>query len=282
MKYLICLLFFQFSITSISAQEFEIRGQITDSIENPIEYASIGVLNKSLGTVSNSKGQFILSLSDKNIKDTLKISSLGFKSEEFLISSLDESKTLNIKLETLYESLDEVVLSSKKLKTYTDGKSRTNTKQQTIFANPDLPNINLGTKIGRKFKLGDDDASQLSKFRFFIKDNNFVSVKFRLNFYTIDDDNRPNRRLNIPNIFATASKNYTGWIELDLTPFDIIVKEDIIVAVEWIEHSEEGNLLNLPIIIPSFGSTHYYKFGSQNSWEKYGGISSSMELTYRQ
>lgn len=282
MKYLISLLLIQFSITSNFAQDFDIKGVVSDSIENPIEYASIGVLNKSLGTVSNLNGQFSLNLSDKNINDTLKISSLGFKSEEIIISKIDKNKSLNIKLKTLYEPLNEVVLTSKKLKTYTDGKSRTNTKHQTIFANPDLPNINLGTEIGRMFKLGNDDASQLSNFKFFIKDNNFDFVKFRINIYTINDDKRPNKKLNISNIFTSASDKYVGWIEVDLSQFDLIVKEDIIVTVEWIEHSEKGNLLNLPIIIPSFGSTHYYKFGSQNSWEKYGGISSSMELTYRQ
>ncbi|AFL81772.1 hypothetical protein Aeqsu_2312 [Aequorivita sublithincola DSM 14238] len=282
MKYLISILLLQFSIFSSLGQEFEISGIITDSINNPIEYASIGVLNKSLGTVSNSNGEFKLILNCERKSDTLKFSSLGFKSEEFIISKLDTENTLNIKLKTFAEPLNEVFLTSKKMKTYTDGKSRTNTKQQTIFANPDLPNINLGTEIGRKFKLGDDDPSQLTKFKFFIKDNNFDSVKFRINIYTLNNDNRPENKLNIPNIFTSASKSYTGWIEVDLTPFNIIVKEDIIVAVEWIEHSANGNKLNLPIIIPSFGSTHYYKFGSQNSWEKYGGISSSMELTYEQ
>lgn len=282
MKSIISIIIFQFCIFSSFGQEFEISGIITDSINNPIEYASIGVLNKALGTVSNSKGKFKLKLKNENQSDTLKISSLGFKSEEFIISKLDIGSTINIRLKTFAEPLNEVFLTTRKMKTYIDGKTRTNTKQHTIFANPDFPNINLGTEIGRKFKLGVDDPSRLLKFRFFIQENNFDNVKFRINIYPLNDDNRPGNKLNIPNIYASATKDYTGWIEVNLSTYNIIVKEDIIVTVEWIEHSANGNKLNLPIIIPSFGSTHYYKFGSQNSWEKYGGISSSMELTYEQ
>ena len=68
----------------------------------------------------------------------------------------------------------------------------------------------------------------------------------------------------------------------DLSFYDINVKEDIIITVEWLEHSEKGSKLNLPIIVPSLGSTHYYKFGSQNSWLKYGSLSTPMHLTYEQ
>lgn len=280
MKNFISLIILQFMVSLSFGQSLTFSGTVTDTTNTPIEYAAIGILNKPVGTVSNSNGNFSLSLDSSNLTDTLKISSLGYESEELLISKIEGKKHLNIILIPFAEPLNEISISSKKMKTYTEGKSKTNTKQQVIFANPDMPNINLGTEIGRKFKLEDNDPSKLEKFRFFIKDNNFDSTKFRINIYLISENNRPDRKLNTPKIFASASKNYTGWVEVDLSPFDIIVKEDIIVAVEWIEHSDKGDLLNLPIIIPSFGSTHYYKFGSQNSWKKYGGISSSMELTY--
>jgi hypothetical protein len=282
MKQLFSILIFQFVLLSSFGQNIELSGIITDSINNPIQYASVGVLNKPIGTVSNTEGAFNLILSSDNKNDTLRISSLGFKSQDYLIIDLKNKKApISIKLQKYVESLDEVVISSKKLKTYTEGKTKTKTKQKVIFANPDLTNINLGSEIGRKFKLGDNDPSHLTKFKFYIKDNNFDSVKFRINIYTIEN-NRPAKKINTQNIITSARKDYVGWIEVDLSPFDIIVKEDIVVAVEWIGHSEKGNELNLPIIIPSFGSTHFYKFGSQNAWEKYGSISSAMELTYEQ
>ena len=177
--------------------------------------------------------------------------------------------------------LNEVVLNSKKLKTYSEGKLKTNTSQQVIFAMPEQENQNLGSEVGRRFKIGDDAPSHLTEFKFFIKDNNFENVKFRINIYAIEEG-KPSKKINTENIFASAGKDFTDWIIVDLTPFGIIVKEDVIVSVEWIEHSENGDTLNLPIIIPSFSSTHFYKLGSQNRWEKYGNMSSSMNLTYEQ
>lgn len=282
MKYIITL-FFYFALCSFgSSQEIVITGNITDSLNVPIEYANIGVLNKPIGTVSNLEGKFDIFLENTNIDDTLRVSCLGYKSEDFHLKDLIRNpKSLDIKLQRHIEQLNEVVLNSKKLKTYSEGKLKTNTSQQVIFAMPDQENQNLGSEVGRKFKLGDETPSHLKEFKFFIKDNNFESVKFRINIYAIEND-RPSKKINTENIFASAGKDFIDWVSVDLTPFNIVVNEDIIVSVEWIEHSQQGNILNLPIIIPSFGSTHYYKLGSQNRWEKYGNMSSSMNLTYEQ
>lgn len=106
-------------------------------------------------------------------------------------------------------------------------------------------------------------------------------VKFRINCYTIKN-NRPDKKINKSNIILQVNKKLTDWVNVDLSAFNILVQDDIVITVEWIEHSNDGNKLNLPIIIPSFGSTHYYKFGSQANWQKYGNISSSMVLTYKQ
>lgn len=281
MKQIISILIFQFVLLPTFSQNIKLTGIVTDSLNNPIEYANVGILNKPIGTVTNFDGTFLLNLNKENESDTLRVSSLGFKNQDLLITDLIHSTTFHtIKLKEYVEVLDEIVISSKKLKTYTEGKTKTKTKHQVIFANPELDNINLGSEIGRKFKLGSDNPSHLKNFKFFIKDNNFDFVKFRINIYTIENNN-PNKKINTINIFTSASKDYVGWVEIDLTPFHIVVQEDIVMAVEWISHSKKGNKLNLPIIIPSFGSTHYYKFGSQNSWKKYGNISSSMELTYK-
>lgn len=72
------------------------------------------------------------------------------------------------------------------------------------------------------------------------------------------------------------------FFNVNLEAYNIIVQEDIIVCVQWIGHSGKGNVLHLPIIVPSFSSVHYYKYGSQNKWERYSKVSSSMILTYKQ
>ena len=76
-----------FSNTSLS-QEKNIFGIILDSLQNPIQYANIGILNKPIGTVSNKKGEFNLILDNSYLSDTLKISCLGYVSKELLIKNL--------------------------------------------------------------------------------------------------------------------------------------------------------------------------------------------------
>lgn len=283
MKYNIAIFFCSFYCSLSFSQEIEIKGTVTDNLNVPIEYANIGVLNKPNGTVSNLEGKFNLEVENTDVEDTIRVSCLGYKSEDILFKDLIKNPMiLDIKLQRQVEQLNEVALNSKKIKTYSEGKLKTNTSQQVIFSMPNQENQNLGSEVGRKFKLGDETPSLLTEFKFFIKDNNFESVKFRINIYGIEDG-KPFKKINTENIFASAGKNFTDWVVVDLTPFNIVVNDEVIVvAVEWIAHSEKGDTLNLPIIIPSFGSTHYYKLGSQNSWEKYGNMSSSMSLTYEQ
>lgn len=211
--------------------------------------------------------------------DTLKISCLGFKTKTIILKNV--SNKINVSLDNNIENLNEVIINKTDLKTYTEGKQKTDTKHEVFFANPNYNNLNLGTEIGKKFSLGTKKASILTSFKFFIKDNNFDMVKFRINCYTIKNNN-PDKKINKSNIIVQLDKKLTGWVNVDLSTFEISTQEDIVITVEWIEHSKNGNKLNLPIIIPSFSSTHYYKLGSQGNWQKYRNISSSMILTYKQ
>jgi hypothetical protein len=274
-------LFLIFIFSTITYSQINtISGTILDSLKNPIKYANVGVLNKPIGSVTNDKGEF--SFSSENIiieMDTLKISCLGFKTKTIILKNV--SNKINVSLDNNIENLNEVIINKTDLKTYTEGKQKTDTKHEVIFANPNYNNLNLGTEIGKKFSLGTKKASILTSFKFFLKDNNFDMVKFRINCYTIKNNN-PDKKINKSNIIVQLDKKLTGWVNVDLSTFEISTKEDIVITVEWIEHSKNGNKLNLPIIIPSFGSTHYYKLGSQGNWQKYKNISSSMILTYKQ
>ncbi|PKA83651.1 carboxypeptidase-like protein [Ulvibacter sp. MAR_2010_11] len=89
----------------------ELKGKITDfATYEPIESASIYIKNTTVGTVSNVDGKFVLLIPDERVKDTLVISSIGYKSFVTAISDFDTSG--EIFLEEDIASLDEVVLIS--------------------------------------------------------------------------------------------------------------------------------------------------------------------------
>jgi hypothetical protein len=266
------------SIISFS-QERQIKGIITDSLLKPIPYVNIGVLNKPIGTVSNQNGEFYLNLDNTMYLDTLKISCLSYKTVIKKINQIENS-TYNVSLLNYVDELKEVVIKSNQLKTYTQGKDKTNASSEVFFAIPGQKDLNLGSEVGRKFSLGTKKPSLLNEFKFFLKQNNFESVKFRINIYTLLK-NKPNQKLNQENIIVNLNGE-KGWITVDLSQYDIKIQEDIIVSVEWIDCSKVGNKLSLPICIPSFSSTHYYKYGTQAQWQKYGSISAPMVITYKQ
>jgi len=277
MKKILILLFI---LTKTYSQEVELSGNVTDTGEEPISYVNIGVLNKELGTVTDSLGRFSL-LINKDIitsQDTIKISCIGFDSKLILIKDISLDNNLIITLDEKIVQLDEVIVLSRKLQEKEIGVDKTETSRKVNFSIVNREKQNLGAEIGKKFNLKKHKENALTSFSFFLKQNEFDKVKFRVNIYSIQK-NTPKELINKKNIFVEIVNSKKGWISVDLADFNIVVSEDVIISIEWVEHSKNnGAKLSLPIIIPSLFSTHYYKFGSQAKWTKYKGISSAMKL----
>ncbi|MBT8243722.1 MAG: carboxypeptidase-like regulatory domain-containing protein [Winogradskyella sp.] len=96
-------------LTYIGFSQVEITGKVIDSVySEPIENASIYVKNTTIGTISNTDGRFALTVPLANKKDTLIISSIGFKSFRIAVEEFQNNQDV-----FLYEdvaSLDEIVI----------------------------------------------------------------------------------------------------------------------------------------------------------------------------
>ncbi|WP_179344044.1 carboxypeptidase-like regulatory domain-containing protein [Winogradskyella ursingii] len=89
--------------------QVELKGKIVDFTQLlPLENASIYVKNTTIGTVSNSDGKFVLLVPPEFAKDTLVISSIGFKSYKVPVEEFDNS--MDVFLEEDIASLDEIVV----------------------------------------------------------------------------------------------------------------------------------------------------------------------------
>ena len=107
LKYFFSLFFLIFSINALS--QTELKGKIVDFITYaPVENANIYIENSTIGTVSNKDGNFVLVVPPSKVRDTLVISSIGFKSFRTAIQDFDE--TMDVFLEEDVASLDEVIL----------------------------------------------------------------------------------------------------------------------------------------------------------------------------
>jgi len=81
----------------------------------PISYGSIGIVNTYIGTISNESGDFQLKLPSKHNQDTLVVSAIGYKSQKIAIPELNQSSNQIIYLQAHTYSLNEVIVTNKKL-----------------------------------------------------------------------------------------------------------------------------------------------------------------------
>ena len=86
-----------------------ISGRIIEKHNNePVPFANIAIVGKSLGSVSNLNGEFILKVPPALVTDTIGISCIGFQT---LILPIKEAGKLNIfEIETEYVPIQEVII----------------------------------------------------------------------------------------------------------------------------------------------------------------------------
>lgn len=262
----------------VYSQEKIISGKVLN-FENsePLAYVNIGIKNKTVGTVSNSNGLFKLLLNDKvTSKDTVVFSYIGFKTEKYLISELKNTKE-PILLQPKHMELDEVIVSSKKIKLKPRKIGRTSKGLGLMHANfysyyeKDVDD-RLSKERGMKFKMRTN--CHIKDLNFSITSNDFKSLKFRVNFYKIQDG-LPTDLIVHQNIIFEIKDSFLGWFKVDLKPYKIYLKEEteeIAVTLQWLESLKENEKSKYFAISVASSPTHtaYFREKAMDSWDKGG------------
>lgn len=99
-------MFFIFG-NSYGQEFFKIEGRITNSQNQPIQFANISINKTSIGTISNENGDFVFSIPKENIDDTIIVSHIGYLT---LYLKADRNNLNNQKIEMPETSylLDEI------------------------------------------------------------------------------------------------------------------------------------------------------------------------------
>ena len=249
-------IFLSITINSFS-QEKIINGEIIDADNKThLQYANIGILNKNTGTVSNYDGKFSIKINERiNENDLVSFSYVGYQTKKIAVSKL---KLLNnvIELETEKNKLEEVVVKfvkSKILGRNSKGFGLMHTNFYTYYEK-DVDD-RLSKEIGMKFKLKKN--CKINDLNFNITSNEFSSLKFRLNFYKIENGFPTELIVNKDVVFEIKDE-FKGWFYLDLKPYEIYIDkeiEDIAITIQWVESKKA------------------------NEKSKYFGISTAMSVT---
>jgi len=266
---LIILCLVNFSIFGQNTVDGKIKNAQTNE---PIPYVNIGILKRDKGTVSNEKGEFSLEIPTEFINDTIKISSIGYKTKIFIVKEF--IKTLNenpsIELSENVIELNEVVVSSKKLKEKVLGN-----KTKSRMMRGGFRNAELGNELGIKIKIK-KSPTYITKFHANVTSNTGEKMKFRLNFYNIEKG-LPKEKLIQQNIvFGIDTKE--GAFTLDLSKYNIVVKDDFYLTMELIEN--QGKKENEVFFSAGLlGNATVTRLTSQAEWKKLGSIGIGFSLT---
>jgi hypothetical protein len=234
MKYL--LLFLALSINSLHAQK-NVQGVIKDrTTKDPIAYVNIGVVNKNTGTVSASDGSFSMSLPEALDQETMKISSIGYKSLEMPVSRFRTmiGENASVYLEADVAELKPVVIPNRRLQKATLGNVLGYRPASAGFVN----NV-LGNEIGIPIKIK-NKPTFIEAFHAVVDYNHYEVLKFRLNFYELESG-LPGKTILDENIIVTSSVK-KGVLTVDLSEHNIVAYKDIFVSIELIEGLGEGGL----------------------------------------
>lgn len=97
--------------TPVSETHHLIQGALYDRESGePILFASVGILNTSIGTITNQDGEFQLTVADSLQNNNIRFSHIGYESREIDISLLKEQFT-DIHLKPQVISLQEIIVS---------------------------------------------------------------------------------------------------------------------------------------------------------------------------
>ena len=284
MKQLISIIFFlSFYFCSFS-QEIIIEGKVQDLKNNTnLSFANIGIANKNVGTVSNENGAFRLKLIGKeNSNDTILFTYVGYKTKNVLVYSL-KSKYNIILLEPKTNVLSEVVIKPKRFRIKEIGRSASGFGLMHMNVNnyyeKDVHDW-LSKESGMRLAINKE--CKIKDLNFNITSNQFKSVKFRVNFYKIENG-LPTELIVDKNIIFEIKDAYLGWFNVNLEHYNINFHKDtkeVVVAIQWVESkkmNEKSKYFAISTAISPFNN-FYYRDKAMAKWGK-GKKSLSFYLT---
>ena len=223
------------SILSFVAQikaQMKIAGDVIDSkTKEAIPYVNIGIVKLSKGTVSDFEGKYELQVD--SFDDEVTFSSIGYETLNIKAGLLKNNITITMTSIGYEIEMIEVVATK-----FEDEDIMLGVKNKKRGHSVGFGNAQLGTEIGAIIEI---------KKPTYIKSANFVfnhargdSLLLRINIYEMSEG-QIGKNMLTENIFI-KEKQRKGAIEVNMEKYNIILKSDVLLTLEWIKnYDENGN-----------------------------------------
>ncbi|REE27359.1 carboxypeptidase-like protein [Winogradskyella pacifica] len=254
------LIFFLITVNFCNSQS--INGIVKDALSGEvIAYANI-VLKNGKGTYSDEFGNFKLTV--RNVEtDTLKVSTIGYESQYIPVNLFKDNLIYNVLLAPKTEGLDEVLISSKKLKY---GKKEILGEQRE--GNQSVTSL-IGYETAVLIENPKNKTGKVNGVYINLKKRNDAEyiATFNVKFYQFDSiANAPGKLMYNENIYVQPkNKKYRLWVNVE--GFGILFpKNGICVGIEMV--NTHGKVKKYAY----FGPMYRYTFTEEKTlqtWSNY-------------
>jgi hypothetical protein len=272
-------------IFSINSQCQTISGKVIDANTNePLEYVSIGLVNSPYGCITDKKGDFELRVEGQNVTSQIRISMISYKPQTFTIEKLSGKNNNTIKLNRLPIEIAEVKITPSG-KTQKVGTTKFNSRASKCGWN--CARKVKSFELGLKLELG--SAPVLVKsFHVNVHRQAFDTSKYRLHIRSLSND-LPQDELLTENIIFPITKE-SGWVEIDLKKYNIVIKGDVALSLEWLEsvgrNDDRAMRINdtmdydyILLKTRKKSGFMYSRWGREGKWNRHNRMTPSMYLT---
>lgn len=219
-----------------------VQGNVVDTNKRPIPYVNIGILNSTVGTISNDDGSFSLDVPTDHQSDSLLFSALGYERKYLPVADARQSNhVVTLAEHVVYLNEVEVKTKGEANKYFEVGNARSRggvLETDTISAGAALAIlINENTNPDFSFPV------YLNKAQIRIFRNNLPAFKMRVRFYEVDTvTNQPGNDL-LQQSIVMESQMRNGWLEFDLAALDFVVRGPFFMGFERIVTKEDRELI---------------------------------------
>lgn len=239
------------------------KGKVLSSeTRTGIGFASVGIVGKNVGTVSDREGNFTLDIDEIYDEDSLRFSMIGYYPKSVKVGQYKQNPLKDIFLVPLSYVLREVkVVYNKPVK------KRLGVPVNEDFVRSGFGSNDLGSELGievnarRKVKLKD--------INFNVSKCTYDSVTYRVNIYRISDDKCYENILTEPIYISFTKDDINQTLSFDLSRYSIIVEGNILVALELYKDLGEGKLL---FNTQYFTGSTFHRKTSEGTWTKSPGV----------
>lgn len=235
------------------------RTVLSESTREPVVYASVGVINRNLGTVADTLGNFSLKMPAEFINDSIRISSIGYVAKTYAVKDIKNIPD-TIYLADDVMMLNEVVVKPQRIKHKTAGR-----KGAGGFLYIEVEG-NKAAGQGLAIPLNVKERAWLKKLGFTIltEKRPLSKMKFRVNIYRKEDDEYILQNFN-PIYFDYDKSQLNNGLFIYKFPEELMLdKGSYYIELEFLENfSNEFFIMKSK---PMTGRTRY-RYASQSDWE---------------